>query len=85
MIIKKYKKLFLFILVLISIMENVCVIMARENLTSSVSDRNSRKEISVKNKRTEETRWYYRMNNGVREKRLWSITRGEWLTNWIPV
>lgn len=30
-------------------------------------------------------RWYYRNNNGVMEMRLWSITRGMWLTDWVPV
>lgn len=30
-------------------------------------------------------RWYYRMNNGVMEMRLWSITQGRWLTDWVPV
>ena len=34
--------------------------------------------------RAEETKWYYRYNNGVKEKRLWSITYGVWLTDWIP-
>lgn len=34
--------------------------------------------------RVEETTWYYRYNNGVYEKRLWSITEGRWLTDWIP-
>jgi len=34
--------------------------------------------------RAEETVWYYRMQNGVTEKRLWSITRRVWLTDWIP-
>lgn len=33
----------------------------------------------------EEYRWYYRTNHGVREMRLWSLTYGEWLTDWIPV
>lgn len=28
-------------------------------------------------------RWYYRMNNGVKEMRLWSITQQKWLTGWI--
>ena len=31
-----------------------------------------------------ETQWYYRNNNGVLEKRLWSITEGRWLTAWMP-
>ena len=35
--------------------------------------------------RAEETEWYYRVNNGVLEKRLWSITYGKWLTEWEPV
>ena len=35
--------------------------------------------------RAEQTKWYYRMNNGVLEKRLWSITNEVWLTEWEPV
>ncbi len=35
--------------------------------------------------RAEETEWHFRMNSGHLEKRLWSITRGIWLTDWIPV
>lgn len=31
-----------------------------------------------------ETVWYYRTNNGKKERRLWSITEGKWLTNWMP-
>lgn len=34
--------------------------------------------------RVEQTVWYYRTRNGVRERRLWSLTYGKWLTNWIP-
>lgn len=26
--------------------------------------------------------WYYRIVNGREQKRLWSITAGEWLTKW---
>lgn len=33
----------------------------------------------------EQTEWYYRNNNGIMEKRLWSITYGIWLTDWMPV
>lgn len=32
---------------------------------------------------SETVRWYFRMNNGVLEMRLWSITDGRWLTGWI--
>ena len=35
--------------------------------------------------RAEQTEWYYRINNGVLEKRLWSVTYLRWLTDWIPV
>lgn len=34
---------------------------------------------------TEQTEWYYRIYNGNIEKRLWSITYGKWLTDWIYV
>jgi len=33
----------------------------------------------------EQTRWYFRMNNGVMEQRLWSHTFGRWLNDWHPV
>lgn len=33
----------------------------------------------------EEVRWYYRVRDGVREMRLWSITYQRWLTDWVPV
>lgn len=29
--------------------------------------------------------WYYRTNHGVEEMRLWSLTYGEWVTDWVPV
>lgn len=33
----------------------------------------------------EETVWYTRTYNGMVQKRLWSITHGCWLTDWIDV
>ena len=33
----------------------------------------------------EEIRIYYRVNHGVREMRIWSLTYGRWLTDWVPV
>lgn len=33
--------------------------------------------------RTEETVWVTRVYNGKKQIRLWSITRGIWLTDWI--
>lgn len=35
--------------------------------------------------RVEETIWYFRTVDGVKQKRLWSITYGVWLTDWITV
>lgn len=32
--------------------------------------------------KAEETMWYYRIYNGHLQKRLWSLTRGIWLTEW---
>lgn len=31
----------------------------------------------------EETMWYTRIKDGKLQKRLWSITYGRWLTDWI--
>ena len=33
--------------------------------------------------RAEQTRWYLRAHNGVKQKRLWSVTYGYWKTDWI--
>lgn len=33
---------------------------------------------------SERVKWYFRTNNGVLEKRLWSITYGHWITAWVP-
>lgn len=30
-----------------------------------------------------ETQWYYRIYDGHMQKRLWSITYGIWLTDWV--
>ncbi len=35
--------------------------------------------------RAEENVWYTRTYNGKLQKRLWSITYGVWLTDWIDV
>ena len=34
-------------------------------------------------KRAEQTEWAYRYKNGKLQRRLWSITYGKWLTDWI--
>ena len=36
--------------------------------------------------RAEETQWYYRItDDGLFQKRLWSITYGYWKTDWITI
>ena len=35
--------------------------------------------------RIDETGWYYRVVDGVAQKRLWSYTEGKWLTDWIVI
>ena len=33
--------------------------------------------------RQEEFMWFYRVVNGKEQKRLWSVTYGYWVTDWI--
>lgn len=35
--------------------------------------------------RPEETIWYFRVWNGRNQMRLWSLTYGRWLTDWIDI
>lgn len=35
--------------------------------------------------RAEETTWCFRVFNGMVQKRLWSLTYGRWLTDWIDI
>lgn len=35
--------------------------------------------------RAEETCWYFRTLNGIKQMRLWSITYRKWLTDWIDI
>lgn len=37
------------------------------------------------NVNTEQVKWYTAVIDGVKYKRLWSITYGKWLTDWIPI
>lgn len=34
---------------------------------------------------TYEYTWYYRTYKGQKQKRLWCITTGEWMTDWINI
>lgn len=35
--------------------------------------------------RHEETTWYFRVYDGMLQKRLWSLTYRKWLTDWLDV
>jgi hypothetical protein len=48
--------------------------------SSSASINNQAEQITPY---AEETTWYLRIHNGILQKRLWSNTRGIWLTDWI--
>jgi hypothetical protein len=49
---------------------------------STVSVQGTNSTVAIQ---AEQTEWYYRNNNGIMEKRLWSITYGVWRTDWMPV
>ena len=40
-------------------------------------------DASTVSPQAEETQWVYRIYDGKVQKRLWSLTRGIWLTDWI--
>ena len=42
-------------------------------------------ESSDSSTRAEETIWYFRYVNGRTQMRLWSLTYGKWLTEWIDI
>ncbi len=54
--------------------------MAKENGIKNIAVYGDNTEIETKVERVE---WRYRTYNGVRQKRLWSVTRSCWLTDWI--
>ena len=43
--------------------------------------------VSIEEEQTREEvfMWYYRTYEGRRQKRLWSITYGYWVTDWIDI
>lgn len=41
--------------------------------------------VNIVEPQSEEVRWYYRDILGGKQKRLWSLTYGYWITDWIWV
>lgn len=73
------KKIKLFVPILLTCVALSSIPVAANPLsTSSITEETS---ISPK---TEVVKWYYRYNDeGVYQKRLWSVTNGVWITDWI--
>ena len=71
----------------------VLLILSTISVTSfadtSISAKAMNEEISVHESdrptRQEETEWHFRTYLGRRQMRLWSVTYGYWLTDWIDI
>ena len=74
------KKKIIFIiscLILCFLLIEPCYVKAADTQTESVPNKTQSMA------RSEETRWVYRELNGIKQKRLWSLTYGYWKTDWI--
>lgn len=76
------KKLVSMLLSLLLVLSLSVPAFAATNLPSSTVDFAAP---SIEDPNAEQTVWYFRNNNGIIEKRLWSLTYGIWLTDWIPI
>ena len=52
---------------------------------SSSMDMSVNTVLNSKEVKINQTKWYYRTYNGREQKRLWSITEGKWLTDWMDI
>ncbi len=64
------------IIALINVMPNASAVAIVESAVTQESG-------GAVSPRTEETTWYVRVYNGKLQRRLWSNTRGIWLTDWM--
>ena len=71
------KKLLLLTIFTLTVSNNMDAIAAPSKMLNPIT-----KE-SQSSPRAEETKWCYRIVNGQLQKRLYSITYGKWLTDWI--
>ena len=69
-------------LVLVMCVSLIGTVASAAEYTPAPQDTSSDGEITPM---AEETMWYFRNYNGQLQKRLWSITEGKWLTDWINV
>ena len=76
---KNKKKTMLFIFATLMTMNVIATSALAAELPSVTPDG------SIITPQAEETEWVYRYYYGVLQKRLWSRTYAEWLTDWINV
>lgn len=72
-------------MIVISILMCMCLFGSAFAVQSEEPPAGVETEYSEIQPRGEETCWYYRKVNGVEQMRLWSITYGIWLTDWITL
>lgn len=76
---RKFRKLVLFLLATATILcSSAFAIEMPIDATIDIEQTSGQIE-----QRVEQTEWVYRYYNGKLQRRLWSITYGEWLTDWI--
>lgn len=74
------KKIIVTILMLALLIPSYSIsVFAADTSAPSVSNISQMSNVS----RTDEVVWYTRTYNGKQQKRLWSLTYGCWLTDWI--
>ncbi|MEG0835029.1 MAG: hypothetical protein RR413_06255 [Christensenellaceae bacterium] len=77
------KKLVSIILALVISM--VCIVPAFATVPQATISNNDYKQAVTINPKAEELVWYYRLHNGVYQRRLWNLTWGYWVTEWANV
>lgn len=76
------KKIFLLsIMILNTLISSNTIHASKESIQSTVDYSNIFNE-QIKPNSYDDVRWYYRIVNGREQRRLWSFTAGEWLTDW---
>lgn len=78
---KRFLSLFLALLILAS----VSVTAFAEAPANSTTETETGISLNDEPTRQEETIWYFRIYQGRRQMRLWSLTYERWLTDWIDV
>ena len=77
------KKIISVIIVLV-LMFSLAIPAAASDVPTQVEIKDAEGYAAGISPRWEQTEWVFRVNNGVVEQRLWSITFGRWLTDWHP-